>query len=432
MSSSKISITSTTSASTITYTATSVPIAKDNPFLESSQFKQGALYVIIFPIIVGFLLLYIILALVNKYKSSKLAKNSEPFDRDFEFKDYHHSNIDKRDSFQSSTDYDNFENPFSDKYETSNKSFTHNKNLSSVDFISQYRRSMDRLSGIDLKTNINNNNVSNDSINKIITNNNNNNNNSINNNNNDTATLTDKTFNSQQHSRNKNQSIGSVLQLNYMPQQQPQHSQPQQINSQSQENNITTTSNSNTNSNSDPETVYYSMVETGNSSLKMNPPPITTNNTNERESIYSLIEPSKAASNTTINIPNNKSHFHHHRKLSSMALDEFINTGELPILNELPRTINDINYENGNINGNGIMQNLNNNVSVESHSMFEDNSFNNSYNIPDINSNVKHSIVRSPSPQRSSRMYHYQNDSRSPTRSPIRNKSPTKDNFSIV
>lgn len=391
ISTSHVSSTSTT----ISYTASSIPIAKDNPFLETTKFKQGTLYVIIFPIIGGFLLLYILISLINKCKSNKLAKHIDSFDKDYEFNDYN-NNLDHKNSLQSSNDYDNYlnDNPFSDRYETSNKSFTHKKNLSSVDFISQYRRSMDRLSGMDLKTNINNGNDDNDNDN-----------------------------NGKEHSRDKNKSMGSVLQLNLN----------QTLS------NLQLNTNSNSNTNSDPDTVYYSMVGTDNTNSILNPPEII--DISDKNSFYSIVEPSKTVSNSTINIPNNKTRFHHHRKLSSMALDDFISTGELPILNQQPRTIDDVNFENGNLNNNNnnnnsnnlIMQNPNHNTSVESHSMFEDNSFNNSYNIPDTNSNVKHSVIRSPSPIRNGRIYN-QNLSRSPTRSPTRSpiRSPIRSNLPIV
>ncbi|GAV28172.1 hypothetical protein PMKS-001642 [Pichia membranifaciens] len=151
-------------------------------------------------------------------------------------------------------------------------------------------------------------------------------------------------------------------------------------------------------------------------------------NNTDKTSFYSIAEPTKAAKNKTVNIPNNKSHFHH-RKLSSLVLDEFISTGELPALNDQPRTLDDISYENGTSNNNPIMYNARNNVSVEGHSMFEDNSFNNSYDIPDSDYAVKHAVVRSPSPRRNNHVGMYtQSSSRSPTRSPARSptRSPTR------
>lgn len=361
-----------------------IPTGSENPFLQSTRFRQGTLYEIIFPIIGGFLFLYVLGVAINKYKASKQAKVVEPFDRDYEFADYT-TNLNNEKDIDGDDDLDN---PFSNRYESSNKSFTHKKNLSSVDFISQYRRSMDHLSGMTLSPQ--NNNYSEDG------------------------------FTTLGHNANhsKSQSIGSVLQLNF--------SQQPQLVPQSQ------------NNSSDPDnSVFYSMVGTDSQASQDDINKIgadSRGNNTDKASFHSIVEPTKAAKNATVNIPNHKSHFHH-RKLSSLVLDEFISTGELPALSDQPRTLNDISNENGTTGVNPIMQNPRNNASVESHSMFEDNSFNNSYDIPDSDFAVKHSVARSPSPRRNNRVGMYrQNPSRSPTRSPVRNtaQSPNKGGFTNV
>lgn len=365
-----------------------IPTANGNPFLESTRFRQGTLYEIIFPIIGGFLFLYVLGVVVNKYKASRQAKVVEPFDKDYEFTDYTGPEVRKN---RGGHGEDELENPFSDRYESSNKSFTHKKNLSSVDFISQYRRSMDHLSGVTAAPPYSNHHA-------------------------------DDSFTSlslQQHpgiQHSKSQSIGSVLQLNFS--QQPQLA-PQ---SQSQ------------NNSSDPDnSVFYSMLGTESPAAPNDSTKAETDskeNNTDKTSFYSIAEPTKAAKNATVNIPNHKTHFHH-RKLSSLVLDEFISTGELPALTDQPRTLHDISYENGTSSNNPIMQNARNNVSVESHSMFEDTSFNNSYDIPESDYAVKHAVVRSPSPRRNNHVGMYaQSSSRSPTRSPVR--SPNRGAFTNV
>ncbi|ODQ46504.1 hypothetical protein PICMEDRAFT_131094 [Pichia membranifaciens NRRL Y-2026] len=326
-----------------------IPTANGNPFLESTRFRQGTLYEIIFPIIGGFLFLYVLGVVVNKYKASRQAKVVEPFDKDYEFTDYTGPELRKN---RGGHGEDELENPFSDRYESSNKSFTHKKNLSSVDFISQYRRSMDHLSGVTAAPPYSNHHAD-DSF----------------------TSLSLQQHPGLQHS--KSQSIGSVLQLNFS--QQPQLA-PQ---SQSQ------------NNSSDPDnSVFYSMLGTESPAAPNDSTKAETDskeNNTDKTSFYSIAEPTKAAKNATVNIS----------------------------------------YENGTSSNNPIMQNARNNVSVESHSMFEDTSFNNSYDIPESDYAVKHAVVRSPSPRRNNHVGMYaQSSSRSPTRSPVR--SPNRGAFNNV
>lgn len=107
--------------------AVEIPNSASNPFLQSSRFKQGTLYVIIFPIIFAFILIYILGAIIQKYRANKQARKIEPFDKDYE----------GIDDIYSVDDYnnDNELDPFNDRNEIN------------PDFISQYRRSMDHLKG---------------------------------------------------------------------------------------------------------------------------------------------------------------------------------------------------------------------------------------------------------------------------------------------
>lgn len=104
-----------TTSYTVATTASAIPNAKENPFLQSSPFAQGTLYVIIFPIILGLILIYILGVLLNKYKANRQAKSVEPFIEQYEMN-------------QPMPD-----NPFSDEYKLNNDS--------------QYRRSMEYLIG---------------------------------------------------------------------------------------------------------------------------------------------------------------------------------------------------------------------------------------------------------------------------------------------
>lgn len=360
------SIVSGTIATTITIQdkeiTIEVPSANDNPFLQTSNFKQGTLYAIIFPIIAALIIFYIAGVVINKIKAGKQAKMVEPFDKEYEFIEYRKNfddiHNDDDNNYNNNSNYHHHDNPFDDIYQNESRSFTHKRATSSVDFISQYRRSMDHLTGVS------------DIING----------------------KEDLKFQINQHSRNRNQSVGSTLQLNF--------NQQPQLNPESFKN-------SNTNILSP---VSYSVENHGDNN----------DNLNENTSFYSISEPSKAFTSSTVNMPNNKTHFHT-RTLSSHILDEFISTGELISLPEQPRTLNDIAVSNGERDDSLMM---NNNASVESHSMFE-NSFNDVYNIPQSDSTIRHSITRSPSPRRHNQVrIPRQQESRSPSRSPTR--SPTR------
>lgn len=314
-----------------------IPSAKENPFITIPKTKQGTLYVIIFPIIAGIIILYLIGALIKKLKASRQAKKVEPFDRDYEFYDYNSEITRDQD--------DTTLNPFGDDYFVGNSSFVnHHHKKSSVDLISQYRRSIEFLSG-----------------------------------------------SRDQDSNNlhrKTESRGSVLQLNFneQPQLKPRHETM-----------------SDAASNDLP--VFYSVVNTPVVGSQINDS--SSSKASESSTMfYSIAEPQKTASVILAN-NHNKIQQHHTRTSSSLALDEFINTGVLPVLNQTP---------------NNIPANVNNSPLMESHSMFENND-NNSYNIPVSSSTIlqAQAVPRSPSPQRQ-RVYMQSVTSRSPSRSPVRSQ----------
>ncbi|VEU19688.1 DEKNAAC100199 [Brettanomyces naardenensis] len=117
---------------------------------------------------------------------------------------------------------------------------------------------------------------------------------------------------------------------------------------------------------------------------------------------YSLIEPDHAATPSTVSIPNNKKRFHK-KALSSVILDEFISTGELPADDPNDTTAD--------------MDSIGTDPNVENHSMFEQ--------LQDSSYNADLPYSRSPSPVKRARprSYHSGNTSGvfgSPSRSPKR------------
>lgn len=327
-----------------------IPSAKENPFISIPKAKQGTLYIIIFPIIAGIIVLYLLGALIKKLKANRQAKKVEPFDRDYEFCDYITENSEGHD--------DRTLNPFGGELFVGSTSFVkrHHKN-SSVDLISQYRRSLDFLTGSKEQS------------------------------------LADI--------HKKAESRGSILQLNF-------NEQPRlKPNSESSSEVV---------SNESP--VSYSVTNTPN---------ITANQINDNSSasnsktsdtsttFYSIAEPQKTASAITIN-NHNKIQQHHTRTPSSLALDEFISTGVLPVLNQTP---------------NNIPSKISSSSVIESHSMFENND-NITYNIPVSSSTIRQAqaVQRSPSPQRQKiymQSISSRTSSRASSRSPMRNQlSPTR------
>ncbi|QPG75649.1 hypothetical protein FOA43_003006 [Brettanomyces nanus] len=93
---------------------------------------------------------------------------------------------------------------------------------------------------------------------------------------------------------------------------------------------------------------------------------------------YSLEEPNHAATQSTVSIPNNKKHFHK-KTLSSVILDEFISTGELPA--EDPNDTS-IQYDPDDTD-----------INITNHSMFEQNC-DTSYNADLIRNHKPSSPVR--------------------------------------
>jgi hypothetical protein len=342
-----------------------IPSAEENPYLQSSSFKQGTLYIIIFPTLIGLILLYVISVGINTYRANVLAKSIEPFDKEYEFAEITTNiNININDVNNTIDDLDDSFtlNPFSDNYETSNKSFHHKKNTSSVDFISQYRRSMDYLTGME-SSSINN---LNSNKNKI-------------------------------HSKNK--SIGSVLTLNFVDQPQLKPSS-HELSSDSQIFYSTNTNDSQNNLNNSALTF-----------INLNNEPLKSLQNNKVSEITSIKNDSNNLNNSNIN------KFHSHsRTLSSHILDDFISTGELPILNQIPQPSSPSHQQTKRSRSSSPIRS-------QSNSMFENNV--NAYDIPDSNLN------RSPSPIRYSPIrgrIHQQNESKIPSKSPSKSsyKSPTR------
>ncbi len=107
-----------------------------------------------------------------------------------------------------------------------------------------------------------------------------------------------------------------------------------------------------------------------------------TTSTSGSTAYYSLVEPGKAATQETVAIPNHKRHFHK-KTLSSIILDEFISTGELPV-DEPSGSFADTDTNNVDPN-------------IQNHSMFE------SYNDTSYNADVLPSTGLRSSPIRRSR-----------------------------
>lgn len=332
----------------------------------------------------GVILFYILGVIINKFKASRQARSVEPFDKEYEFGDV-------TNQFHDTESYLKADNPFSDFYETSNKSFVshqHRKNTSSVDFVSQYRRSMDHLSG----------------FNNVPTN------------------LGDTP------SHKPNKSIGSVLQLN--------------LNEAS-----VLSPNLNTTHTAEQISNLHGTLQSPIVYTKVNPSNIDPfsqdhgikESADVTSSIYSIAEPSKAATNSALNL--SKNHFHK-KTISSHALDEFISTGELPVLNQNPRTLEDIDFNEtldsvhsiphtpspsrsqSPVRSRADFQSQSQNV--ENHSMFENSNV--LYNIPSTDSPIRRSAVRSSSPVRSPTRMPMQSSPtrssiRSPARSPKRNSN---------
>lgn len=317
-----------------------IPNSKENPFLQTSPFLKDTLYIIIFPVIFGLILFYIIGVVITKLHAKRQVQKTEPFDKVYEFVE----NNDNNDS----------KNPFSDKFMASEVSFVNtnpimdsykNKSVHSLDTISQFSMNNHR----------------------------------------------------------QRDSIGSTLQLNFTN---PPNLQPDGKESKMGD--------------GFGSPIFYSMVNTPAITDSSNYADAQTSRSRtdtNSTAFYSLDEPSKAMTSVTINSVNNKTRSHK-RTISSHILDEFIQTGELPMLNESNDKINEINVNDNN-----------NNCKIENHSMYE-NSNNLAYDIPKNNSITIRSThsSRSPSPRRDYRMYN-QYSSRSPSHSPVRNpnKSSIRD-----
>lgn len=335
-----------------------VPSGKNNPFLQTSKFRQGTLYAIIFPIIGFILLVYILGVFINKIKANKEAKKVESFDREYEF---------ANGEFDDNDNYSDVDDPFSDVYDKGNRSFLnidnfekkHRKGGSSIDFLSQYRRSMDNLSGIsEHYTEEGKSTLPRSTDNSTI-------------------------FNKQHKAKQMNTSIGSILQLNLPP---------------SQQSNISENTN-NSSTNASQQQFFYSVlntpVATQNNEINSN-----NNKESESSSYYSIDEPTKS-----VHPLSTKLQIHSHkRSLSSMALDNFITTGNLPVLQNKNHESTSI-FENGNVSY------------TELNDSFND--LNNDTTIPNGNE-----ISRTSSPQRSFRVYHQRDSSKSPVRNSVR--SPTR------
>lgn len=308
-----------------------IPNSKENPFLQTSPFLKDTLYMILFPIVFGLVLIYLVGALLNKLRAKRQAQKIEPFDQEYEFVENNDENDTKH-------------NPFSDKFMASEISFINNESRHSIEMVSQ--------------------------------------------------------FPSNHH--NKRESVGSVLQLNFVN---PPNLKPDEGECASP--------------------IYYTAITDLSNYVDA---ATSRSRTNTGSTVfYSLNEPVKAMTSTTVNSTNNKTRFHK-RSISSHILDEFIETGELPKLNE---------YNNNNINN---QTNTSHNSFVENHSMYE-NTQTLAYDITPNNSRTIRSSrsSRSPSPKRDYRMYK-QYTSRSPSHSPIRgsikssirsDRSPTRNDFGV-
>ena len=423
---SAITATATASAATVQKgVSIGIPNSQKNPYLKNSSFKQGTFYVIILPIIGGIVLLYLIGVLINKLRANRLAKNIEPFDREYEY------NLDLTDEDDDDLnngncrDHSEAANPFSDRYMTSNHSFTqnHKRNASSVDFISQYRRSMDHLAGLQ------------DPVAPV-----------------NDAIAASSSFRG--HTKN-NKSIGSVLQLNLNEQTILKPVSSVDHNGQIIESPICY---SPVNSYAFPNTEGDTGTDTSNYVDAINTDNRVRANTGTT-SYYSIPEPTKAATQSVITPANTKTHGHT-RTLSSHLLDAFISTGELPMLNENARTAEDVRkhqelqqlQQQNTHSHNQLMHSPNHSkhdinvapiINIEHHSMFENTNVN-AYGIP--GTNIRDSSASSnPSSPRRARGYRQQQStrdswsrgsSRSPVRSPTRTpspaKSPTRGAFGII